>query len=239
MIDQQDNDSGYYSSVTSESHYEHDLDQVLQKYETAAQYENYYLLHTTFPAGAFEIGCGLSPARTFSPAVILRQPYKTESISFGHYEWMDLLEMLKLRNDDFFNEPLNANIVLDDYEPVTYSCGMFCTVTKLIFDDTKFIEIRKHGMWFCLTQDDVMNILEVTDLVTRWIGMLEQLDFMDYYIKVLDIIRPFFISNNDLWYVKLQNLLDLSNNVMLSNGLREYLFYYKNKFMIALQGFAI
>lgn len=105
---------------------------------------------------------------------------------------MNLLKLLELRNDDFstnLSTPILMPTIMSPYR----IRSTFLKVTQLIFDDSKFIEI-----WFRLTLDYIVNILKVTNLVTLWIAMLEQLDFVHYYVRVLDIIRRFFIDNNDL-----------------------------------------
>lgn len=221
-------DSG--DSITMEE-YDHDLNEILNKYEEAAQLENHYLLHSIFLAGGFQIGCGISPARTFSPVIILTQPYKLYKISFGLYEWNTFTEMINQKLTSFFNEPLDQ--YPDEYDTVTFPCGDFCKITQVVYDSTKFLEVCKHNVNFYLAEEDAISILDVnTQLLSHRINMLTNLNFCEYYYYIIDLVKSYFKDNNNYNYLNALKLLygfcDGSGNSMLSNSLREYMYYYKN-----------
>ncbi|CAG9840707.1 unnamed protein product [Diabrotica balteata] len=56
------------TSMVFES-YDHELDALVEKYEEAAKNETDYLLYTQFLNESYQVGCGLSPARTYTPAL--------------------------------------------------------------------------------------------------------------------------------------------------------------------------
>ena len=90
LIDMSSQDSGIsvvssnipFSPISS-GDYDRDVDSMLEMYENAAKAEKHHLLSTSFPVSGFELKVGLSPARIFSPAIVIL-PYMTPNkISFG------------------------------------------------------------------------------------------------------------------------------------------------------------
>lgn len=115
-----------FSSILNNEDYQEQLDKVLEFYEDAAKSEPNYLLNKLLPLGAFQIQCGISPARTFSPAITISQPNKSNKISFGMFEWSQFIDLLAEKTNEFFNKPLIS--CSDKYAPVSFLCGDFCTV---------------------------------------------------------------------------------------------------------------
>lgn len=236
-------DSGYNSeeasdcdvtlSTVSSMGYSQELDRILEKYEMAAKDEHYYLLHSTFPAGSYLVGCGLSPARTFSSAIMLYQENKPKKISFATFEWATFIDLLQ--HNTFFNE----HQCEDAYESVKFPCGDFCILTQLVFNDTKYLEVRKHGISFYLTYNDVLQILHIDrSLISHRLSMLDSLNFCVYYKNVLETVKTFVNDNTTLSKLELMYAIcDVSTDSMLTNALREYLFYYKINVINDLEGF--
>lgn len=220
------------SSTFSSESYERELDRILEAYENAAMLEYNYLLYTKFLLGTYEIGCGLSPARSFCPAITLSQCYKPIKLSFATFEWTTFIDLLCERMENFFNKPLSC--CPDEYDPVIFPCGDFTKVTQLVYDGSKVLEVSRHDVSLLFTEEDVQQIIQVdTSLIKHRIYMLEQENFYSYYRSVTDLIKS-WININDPAYISL-NAIDLfygfcdaSNVSLLSNALREYIFFYKN-----------
>lgn len=62
------------SCDVNEVNYMAEIDRILEMYENGARNEKFYLLQCTFNLknSKYEIGCGLSPARSLIPIIILK-----------------------------------------------------------------------------------------------------------------------------------------------------------------------
>lgn len=64
------------------------------------------LLHLIFPICInFEIHCGLSPARSFSPVISLQSTDNGPIILFNYFEWYDFIEAVTKISSNFY-EPV-------------------------------------------------------------------------------------------------------------------------------------
>ena len=79
-----------------------DVDTYLEMVEQAAKAESYHLLTLSFQLSTYMIQCGLSPARQFSPSIILKKPFHPAKISFSTYEWATFIDLLHKAQQDFF-----------------------------------------------------------------------------------------------------------------------------------------
>lgn len=67
--------------------YNQEHDACLKKFEIEATMEKYYLLYLTYLVNInFQVGCGLSLARSFSSAITLSSPHNLNIISFSNHE---------------------------------------------------------------------------------------------------------------------------------------------------------
>ncbi|CAH1107069.1 unnamed protein product [Psylliodes chrysocephalus] len=213
------------SSGASEK-YGRELDSLLEKYEEAAKNEVHYLLYTQFLQGSYQIGCGLSPARSFTPAVVI-QKGQSEKISFSSYEWEQLITLLQ--DNNFFNEIVDLP---DEYDGIEFQCGDYCKVRQVIFEDTKFIIVSKHNIDFWLTEQDVMELVDLNrQLLTSYVLMLETVQFPQYYYKILNIIRSSFNDKNYTFsgaFHKMHVFKNLDSNLK-NVALGQFIYFYKQK----------
>uniref|UniRef100_A0A6P7H124 Uncharacterized protein LOC114344790 isoform X1 n=1 Tax=Diabrotica virgifera virgifera TaxID=50390 RepID=A0A6P7H124_DIAVI len=221
-------DSGYESEETII--YDAELDRVLEKYEEAAKDEPYYLLEPTYPIGCFHIKIGLSPARQFSPSIILYQHGKFTRISLNTFEWTTLIEMFIQIMEEFFIPPLPT--CSDEYDPIEFECGDFCKLRQLVMENVKFLTIEKSVIEYYLCEDDVSQILRANiDLVSQRVSLLDKLQFFSYYRNVVYFIQQNCHKSNSL-YSRLHALTAFCGifpDTLLSQALNEYVWYYSNK----------
>lgn len=205
------------------------VDEIIEKYEEAARWEQNYLLNSAFPLNDYiQIQCGLSPARSFSAAIIMRNYVTGSKISFSTYEWHTLLDLLQRLKTDFFQAPIQG--WPDEYDPVTHCCGDYATVTQLVYEDTKRLHITKYNIYIELFLFEVDELLKLdTCVLSHRISMLNSLEFCVYYYHVLAIISDWINSHKiSLNFEEIINsFCDVSNDSILSNALREYLYFYK------------
>ena len=125
-----------------------DVDTYLDMIEQAAKAESYLLLTSSFQLSTYMIQCGLSPARQFSPSIILKKPFHPAKISFSTYEWATFIDSLYKVQQDFFEAPLPCFI--DESDPAVTTCGDYITITKFVFDGVKMLYRPQHmpgGHW--------------------------------------------------------------------------------------------
>ncbi|CAH1106496.1 unnamed protein product [Psylliodes chrysocephalus] len=209
-------------SIVSED-YDHEIDSLLERYEEASKNEEYYLLYTQFPHDIGQIGCGLSPARSFTPAVVMHKD-QWEKVSFSSYEWEQLIT--HLRDSNFFNE------IVDRPDDVEIKCGDYCKLQHVIYDSTKFIKVTKHNLSFFLSQADVMNLLHINnELLVSYISMLEKVEFPNYYYNLLKSVRASFTNDtyefSDAFH-KMHVFKNLDCNLK-NIALGQFMYYYKYK----------
>lgn len=219
-------DSGYCSG--SEIDYMAEVDRALNMFEAMSKDEKYFLLKSSFkvPKTTFELGCGLSPARSFSPVIILKQT--NQQLIFSTYEWAEMMDVFHDLLTDFFScqDTRNGEV----HPPI--KCGEFVHISKLIYDENiKQLMVMKHLRVLYLMQEDVMEIIRMdSGLLSAQVNFLEDLNFCMYFHNVLDNIRNMLPSTK----LSVLELLDnvskcTSHNVLHGNALREYLYFYKEK----------
>lgn len=213
--------------------YSANLDRILAMYEQTSKEEKYYLLLSSFkPINTeYELQCGLSPARTFSPVVIIQ--HHVAKIVCSTYEWTDLIAILLDLQKTFFRA-----VVPDSDDTETISNGDYMYIVKLTQNKVKKLMIVKHIHAIYLSVNDVNEILNInTTLLMHHIIMLDKLDFCSYYYNILDIIRTWLDSNKTTLslFELLQGFCRGSPNCMLTHGFREYLMYYKDQIVNEFQ----
>lgn len=208
------------------------IDKILEQYENAANDEKYYLLQSSFEVmnSHCELRVGISPARSFSPIIILKS--QVQKIVLSTYEWMDLIEVLTQIQKDFFT---------DDYElkesnnpPIR--CGDFLHVSKLMYEDTKQVMVMKHLYAVYLSDYEVNEILKMDlALIRTQLNLLKDIEFCKYYYNMLNIVRKWFATNKTVLsaYEILCSFCECSNS-LCSNALKQYLFYYKDSIITDL-----
>ncbi|XP_050509455.1 uncharacterized protein LOC126886517 [Diabrotica virgifera virgifera] len=200
--------------------YNQELDRALENYEAAAKSEVFYLLATKYTLSDYEVQCGISPARSFSPAVILSQQYKPTRISLSAYEWYSFISIITQQIIDFFQSP-------DDLMHPTFPCEEYCTVTPIVYDDCKFIIVKKHGVEYYMDEEEVKQIVELNiSVISPRMQLLENLNFCEYYY-VLDFCKNTADSLNPLQI--LYAFCSIIPDGMTNNALREFIYFYKIK----------
>ncbi|KAJ8914869.1 hypothetical protein NQ315_014882 [Exocentrus adspersus] len=184
--------SGYNSASSSSmlamdsdsEEYSKELDEILARYERAASMEGIYLLHTVFPllTNCMLIQCGLSPARSFTPAIIIQHMYKPLKLSFSIYEWNALMELLQQLVDNFFSAPIEG--YPDEYDPVMHKCDDSIFVSTHVCENVKVLSIKKYDVTTELFAEDTKELLNMSKLVLS-----------PRIIIVLDMIRSCLKSN--------------------------------------------
>lgn len=212
--------SGYGSSSSSDNNYTAEVDKILKNYEFAAKSESVYLLSTQYSISGYEVKCGISPARSFTPAVILSQQFKFSKISFSTYEWQNFISIM--------TQQMNFFHTGDEFKPDSIPCGDYCTITPLNYDDCKVILVKKHGVEYYMDEEEVSSILEVNNLIIQRISVLENLDFCQYYYNVLDFCKNITSENLSSLQI-LYAFCSITPNDMLNNALREFVYFYKLK----------
>ncbi|KAJ8914706.1 hypothetical protein NQ315_017415 [Exocentrus adspersus] len=165
--------SGYNSASSSSmlamdsdsEEYSKELDEILARYERAASMERIYLLHTVFPllTNCLLIQCGLSPARSFTPAIIIQHMYKPLKLSFSIYEWNALMELLQQLVDNFFSAPIEG--CPDEYDPVMHKCDDNIFVSTHVCENVKVLSIKKYDVTTELFAEDTKELLNISKLV--------------------------------------------------------------------------
>lgn len=226
-------DSGFYVNndeaspfSSSDENYMAEIDRMLQRYEEAAKTEQFYLLQFSFVItnSHYTIDCGLSPARSFCPIIRLRT--QSTRITFSSYEWTEFVKMLRKLSVEFFKNSAEANDV--DYLP--FFCGdlPFVTMSKIVYEDNvKQVMVMKQLSTLYLSEDEVEQILNIdSNLISHRMTLLENLNFCMYYFDALNTIR----QTNNLENAPITDLLccfcDSEGSTLLSNALRDYIYYY-------------
>lgn len=227
MNDALSSSTGEFSS----ENYSEELDRVLQKYEEAARREQFYLLQFSFQLknSPFTIDCGLSPARSFCPIIRLRM--QTSEITFNSYEWVEFVSALKTLQDEFFKKS-HVEPVIGEYLPFFCDDFQSISMSKLVYDgNVKQVMVMKHLSILYLNENDVEEILNIP-LISHRVTLLEELDFCLYYFNTLNTLRQTIIKSKNVSIIELLNsFCILEGNTLLSNALRDYVYYYKDNIL--------
>ncbi|CAH2007046.1 unnamed protein product [Acanthoscelides obtectus] len=227
------------SSHESSVNYDRELDAILERYEEAAKNEDHYLLYTQFPNGSYQIGCGLSPARSFTPAVIVWNSSRLK-LSFSSYEWEQLITQLNVVTVKETEEDEEEKNLPDKYDPVEIECGDYCRIRRLIYDSTKILEITKHNISFYLSEMDVNALLEANnELLVPYMSMLETVEFPSYYYNALKIVRASFNDQNYTFSDAIQKLytFKLVGCTLQHIALGQHIFFYRHRIANDLERF--
>ncbi|CAH2009693.1 unnamed protein product [Acanthoscelides obtectus] len=228
-----------HSSHESSVNYDRELDAILERYEEAAKNEDHYLLYTQFPNGSYQIGCGLSPARSFTPAVIVWNSSRLK-LSFSSYEWEQLITQLNVVTVKETEEQEEEKNLPDKYDPVEIECGDYCRIRRLIYDSTKILEITKHNISFYLSEMDVNALLEANnELLVPYMSMLETVEFPSYYYNALKIVRASFNDQNYTFSDAIQKLytFKLVGCTLQHIALGQHIFFYRHRIANDLERF--
>lgn len=222
--------------IPSLESYNQEHDDCLKKFEIAAKMEKYYLLYSTYFVNInFQVGCGLSPARSFSSAITLSSLHNLSIISFSNHEWKRFIELSEQKVDDFFHDPS----VTSDY--VSYMCSDFTKVTQMSFEngDVKVLEVSKHGVNLYLCEEDILAIIDAdSKLIKLQMTLVESLNFSLFYYNLINTINSITTTNIPNLKLELMQLLYGScnnENVLLLRALSEYMYFYKDKVLNDIQ----
>lgn len=217
-------DSGF-----SDKDYNAELDRTLQMYEEQAENETFYLLRFNLKLknSAYELECGLSPARVFSPVIILKGD-ENNKIVCSTYEWTNLIDVLKQMQKDFF-----VNTRVDNFWSPPIQCGEL-KIFKLGYGrHTKHVMVENGSAIIDLNERDVDEITKVDQvIISHQINILNNLNFCEYYYNRFDDMRKFMLTDTSL---SLEEIMydcycGVSNEILLDIALKQYFYYCKGKF---------
>lgn len=178
-----------------------------------------------------DISCGLNPMKHFEPVVKIQNTVNEANITFSYFEWESLIFKMDLLFQQFLNNnDANENCHL----PVFGNMQLHGIVSNI---NGKYLQICKNGFDdFQLSREDVSKILEITYIVSSNIDLLKDLNFSQYYFKVLVIVNDIMklYDNVNPLYL-LTSFCNLSLNSIHSYCFRECLFFYKDKVLHDLE----
>lgn len=193
-----------------------------------------YLLHSTFKLknSKYVVGCGLSPARSFSSVITLNSN-EGHNMNFSTYEWTQIIDAFKLMQREFFQVP-NTNSNINDFTP-PIQCGEFISVCKLVYgENVKQLMLMKDIHHAYLNQEDVDEILKIDiSILAHYNNLLNNLNFCMYYYNVIEIIKNWLSKNKTTLSIDeiIYGFCETSNDSLLCNAMKQFLYYYKDKIL--------
>lgn len=203
-----------------------EIERILSEYEKTLKFNSSLLLLNGFKLtnSSYRIECGLSPARNFLPAIIIRQ--NDDEMIFNTIEWAQLIEELQKLYSSFLTAEES-----EMSRPI--SIGDTTTINKVICGNEKQLKFMQRLNSFYLSAKDINELLKIDlALVSHRVEMLINLNFSYYYYNVLHSLKECFnyssTSSPSLTIVEILNVFcESTDNSLLSNALREYLYFYK------------
>lgn len=202
---------------------EAEIARILEEYKKTLTFNQSLLLLNTFklPNSNYVIECGLCPPRNFSVAIILR---KNESeMQFNSLEWGTLIEELqKLYTSFLTTKSIDVNL-----QPPIF-IGDVTTMKPMLQGDVKEVMLMQRLSSLYLSDSDISELLKIDiSLVSHRIKLLSNLNFSYYFHNILHSLKE--ISNNSsMSFAEILNIYcESTNNTLLSNALREYIYFYK------------
>lgn len=200
-----------------------EIDRILSEYEKTLKANHSLLLRNRFklPNSSFVVECGLCPIRNFSPTILLRK-HGVEMV-FTTQEWSQLIsELEKLYNTFLFPTEINADSHM--YSPIFI--GDYTTVDKIFHTNVKQLMLMQQLTSLYLSDIDISEICKINlSLVSHRIALLSSLNFKHYYNNILNS----FIENNSNSRLNMIEVLKIfcecTDNSLLSNALREYIYF--------------
>lgn len=197
--------------------------------ETSAQQ---YIHNTQLKCSTtIDILCGLNPLKHFEPVVKIKNTVDETNITFNYFEW----EALVIKMDLLLRQFLNNSEVNENCHLSVFGTMQLQGIVSSI--NGKCLQICKNGFEnFHLSREDVSNILEINYIVSSNIDLLKDLNFSEYYFKVLVIVNDIMrlYDNVNPLYL-LTSFCNLSLNSIHSYCFRECLYFYKDKVLHDLE----
>lgn len=195
------------------------LSEYLSEYEKSLKFNRSLLLLNTFKLtnSSYVIECGLSPARNFLPAIILRQ-YQDEMI-FNNLEWSQLMDKMQ-------------KFLASEEVDINASIGN-TTISKVNHDAENQMKFIQRLTCFYLSHKDIQELVKIDlSLVSYRVAMLSNLNFSYYYYNVVHSLKECFNYNTTVTHsmniVEILNVFcESTDNSLISNALREYVYFYK------------
>lgn len=205
---------------------ENEIARILSEYEKTLTFNRTLLLLNTFkiPNSNYVIECGLCPTRNFSPTLILKQ-HDVEMI-FNTFEWSKLMDELQ----KLYTEQIDLNLC----SPISIGDT---TIRKMLQGNVTELMLMQRLTSLYLSDSDINELLKIDiALVSHRIAMLGTLNFSYYYHHVLHSLKECFnynsSSNPNMSIVEILNVFcESTDNSLLSNALREYIYFYKEDIM--------
>lgn len=217
-----------------EDDFNQNINDILKLCEITETSEQQYICNTQLKCSTtINLLCGLNPLKYFEPVVKIQSTVVEANITFTYFEW----ESLILKMDLMLREFLSNTEVNQNYELSVL--GNIQLRGNISFDDTtdKWLQICKNGFDdFHLTKEEVSKILELDYIVSYNIEFLKDLNFYQYYFKVLVIVKEItglYDNVNPLYLLK--SFCSLSYKSIHGCCFRECLFFYKDKVLHDLE----
>lgn len=213
---------------------EQDVNDILNLYEITETSEQQYIHSTQLKcSAAINLLCGLSAVRHFEPVVKIQNTVLEVNITFTSFEW----ESLILKMDLMFREFLNNTEINQNYQLPVLGNMQLRGIVSSIDNTDRCLEISKNGFdAFNLSREEVSKVLELDYIVSSNIELLKDLNFSQYYFKVLVIIKEIitvYHNMNPLYILK--SFCNLSFNSIHSYCFRECVFFHRDKVLHDLE----
>lgn len=210
-----------------------EIDRILSEYEKTVKASRSLLLTSKFklPNSRCVVECGLSPVRNFSPTILLRK--QDVEMIFSTLEWSQLVNELRKLYNSFL-----TSIEIDNSDHSAIPIGDFTTIDKVSQANGKQLMLMQRLTSLYLSDSDINELLKIDSaLVSYRITMLNNLNFSYYYHNVLHFLKQCFNYNssskfNNMTIVEILNVFcESTGNSLLSNTLREYIYFHKDDIM--------
>lgn len=200
--------------------YDTELERVLKQYDDAVREEKHLLIRKIYEfehSNFIYIDCGLSAARDFTPAIRIKHKYDDDNrISFNPTQWLFFIKKLKLIVNSNYSQ--NEEQCLDSVE---------VSIVDII---KKVVKVNQNSKIFYLMEYDVLEIIKMEKVLLKIVDTLYQLDFNNYYFKVLESIEEILNKNNfNVPFIEVVEAFCNINNSIQSYCLFECLLYLKEK----------
>lgn len=181
--------------------YNEELNKILHHYENEVQNEKYLILSSQFTIGPYEVQCGFSKGRQFSPAVLISS--NNLVLSMDEFEWKTFIELIESNG----------------------TCSNFTDLHVSVwnYSEAKIVGVSKNKVFLFFTEAEVAEMLRLNIIIANKIKMLNELHFKSYYCKFLECVHSF---ENPIDIIK---TFCINSSYVQSYAMLECIHYYEKK----------